>query len=328
MVRILTFAAFLMATAIGLGLGKARADQAPVLRSEISTLSEIVTIGDFYSFAGIFADTPLFRAPDLGVTGSVPAEDVARRARAAGLIKAGTDGLKAVTVHRRAELYDQHRLERITAAALAERGAGLSADDLDIKFYRELTPLQADPSDPNPVRVDQILWSRNDGRFTLTLSVAGTKGRQQYSLTGYANEMMEVAVLSRPLNRGTIVREGDFTTQRLQLQNVPARALRNPDEVVGLAAKSNLRPNRPITKSDFERPILVSRNEKITITFQMPGMKLTTRGQAMEEGSEGDIIDIMNLQSRRIVPGIVVSRGQVRVPSPAAQVASLEGPLK
>ncbi|WP_417670897.1 flagellar basal body P-ring formation chaperone FlgA [Roseibium sp.] len=301
------------------------ADGRPVLRSEVSTLSEIVTVGDFYTSAGEFADAPLFRSPDLGTSGDVPAETVAKRARAAGLVMAGTDGLSRVTVHRRAEVYDLVRLKQLTANALAKRDASLAPQDLDITFYRTPSPIQADPSSAEPVAIERILWSRTDGRFTLFLNVEGPRGRRSLNLTGHAREMMEVVALSQPLTRGTILRPEAVTTIRMARQQVPVNALESADAIAGLAARNNLRANSPLTRNDFERPVMVARGEKVTLTFELPGMKLTTRGQAMDDGAKGDVIDIMNLQSRRIVPAIVTSRGQVRVAPSNPIVASLNG---
>ncbi|WP_417689762.1 flagellar basal body P-ring formation chaperone FlgA [Roseibium sp.] len=301
------------------------AETRPVLRSQVSTLSEIVTVGDFYTSAGAFADVPLFRSPDLGTSGDVPAETVAKRARAAGLVMAGTDGLSRVTVHRRAEIYDLPRLQQLAAEALARRDASLVPQDLEITFHRNPGPIQANPAAVQPISVERVLWSRTDGRFTLFLGIEGPRGRQQLNLTGYAREMMEVVALSQPLTRGAILKEGSLTTVRLARQQVPADALLSADAVIGLAARQNLRANSPIARNDFERPVLVARGDKVTVTFELPGMKLTTRGQAIDEGAEGDVIDVMNLQSRRIIPATVTSRGQVRIAPSNPIVASLEG---
>ena len=53
------------------------AGEKPVLRSQVMTLSDIVTVGDFYSNAGMLASKPLFRSPDMGTSGNVPADVVA-----------------------------------------------------------------------------------------------------------------------------------------------------------------------------------------------------------------------------------------------------------
>lgn len=305
------------------GPSAAQTDLRPVLRSEVSTLSKVVTVGDFYTSAGEFADVALFRSPDMGTSGDVLAETVAERARAAGLLSAGTDGLRKVVVHRRAEIYDEIRLKQLAADALAQRDAALTSADLDITFFRNPGPIHADPSKPSPIHIERVLWSRSDGRFTLFLDVHGPRGRYPLNVTGYAREMMDVLTLSQPLKRGEIAKPEAFTTSRMARQQVPTNALLSSDAITGLAARNNLRANSPLTRNEFERPVLIARGDKVTVTFELPGMKLTTRGQAMADGAAGDTIDIMNIQSRRIVPATVMSRGQVRVISSNPIVASL-----
>lgn len=321
MKRLLALAG-LVAALIG-GLAPATATDRPVLRSEVRTLSEIVTVGDFYLNAGLYADVPLFRSPDLGTSGDVPAEVVARRAQAAGLVTAGTDGLFKVVVHRRAEIYDRDSVKTMVQNALAGQDAALLARDIEITMFQAPATIHADPAAEEPVRVGRILWSRNDGRFTVHLDVAGKTGTHPVKVTGLAKEMVEVAALLQPLRRGAILKPEDVTAVRLPRNNVPARALQDAAELIGLAARNNLRANTPLRRNDFERPTVVPRGEKVTITYQLPGMKLTTRGQAMEDGAAGDPIDIMNLQSRQIVTATVVSRGQVRIEPVTPLIASL-----
>jgi flagella basal body P-ring formation protein FlgA len=61
------------------------------------------------------------------------------------------------------------------------------------------------------------------------------------------------------------------------------------------------------------KPELVHRNDTVTLIFEVPGILLTIRGQAAESGAEGDLISVLNLQSKRTVQGIVTGIGQVRV---------------
>ena len=37
------------------------------------------------------------------------------------------------------------------------------------------------------------------------------------------------------------------------------------------------------------------------------------RGKALEGGTEGDVVNVMNLQSKRTVSGVVTGRGQVSI---------------
>lgn len=289
------------------------AEEAPVLRSEVVTASDIVTVGDFYLNAGAAGFEPLFRSPDLGTSGSVSAALVAERARAAGLKNAGTDGLNEVSVRRQSLSFDANRLSSMIAERLARQEGQILPEDLEIVFARTPQIIHADPRAADPLRIEQALWSRADGRFDIVVSYAGDKGHQRVSLTGMAREMNTIIALAHPLDRGAIVREEDLMTMRVPLERVQGRAVTDPKEIIGLAARIQQRPGRQLSKADFERPMLVQRGDKVTLVYEIAGMKLTTQGQAATAGADGDTVDVVNLQSRRTVTGIISARGEVRV---------------
>lgn len=308
---------------VSLAASPALAEERPVLRSQVMTLSDIVTIGDFYTNAGLLAQKPLFRSPDMGTSGNVAASVVAERARAAGLQTAGTDGLRTVVVYRGATKLNRDQLAGLVRGSLAERNAGLDADKLDIRLLQAPDQVLADPKVSDPIRVDRVEWSQTSGHFTLHATVAVEFGTDRLILSGIATEMIDVVTLAQPLRRGDVLKEDDLDIIRLARNKVPAGALTEADEIVGKQARTNIRANAPLSRRDFQRPILIQRGEKITVIYEMPGMKLTSRAQAMDDGAKGDVIDVMNLTSRRIVPAIVTSRGQVRVHAANPVVASL-----
>ncbi|HEV7411446.1 MAG TPA: flagellar basal body P-ring formation chaperone FlgA, partial [Bradyrhizobium sp.] len=75
----------------------------------------------------------------------------------------------------------------------------------------------------------------------------------------------------------------------------------------------------------------VTRDQNVTLIYESSGLYLTIRGKALEGGTEGDVVNVLNLQSKRTVSGVVVGRGQVSVaistprPVPAADVPVTTG---
>ncbi|WP_434051192.1 MAG: flagellar basal body P-ring formation chaperone FlgA [Roseibium sp.] len=307
----------------GFAFAPALAGEPPVLRSQVMTLSEIVTVGDFYSNAGTHAQKPLFRSPDMGTSGDVAANLVAERARAAGLTSAGTDGLRTVTVHRGATKINREQLAGLVKKALARRNAAIDPASLEVQLFHAPNQILADPKAADPVRIESVQWAEANGRFVIQATVSVEHGTEPLTLSGIAQEMVEVMVLAQPLRRGDLLNEEDLTNVRMVRSSVPAGAVLSPDEIVGKEAKTNVRANTPLSRRTFQHPVLVGRGDKVTVTFNMPGLKLTSRAKALDDGAKGDVIDVMNLQSRRIVPAIVTSRGQVRVQTANPVVASL-----
>ncbi|MHB1110696.1 MAG: flagellar basal body P-ring formation chaperone FlgA, partial [Devosia sp.] len=65
-------------------LAASTASAAPVLRADITVISEIVTVGDMFEDAGALAEKALFRAPLPGTTGMVSLDAVRQAAALVG----------------------------------------------------------------------------------------------------------------------------------------------------------------------------------------------------------------------------------------------------
>jgi len=68
------------------------------------------------------------------------------------------------------------------------------------------------------------------------------------------------------------------------------------------------------------KPALVQRNDIVTIFYETPGLTLTLRGQAQDAGALGDTIGVMNMQSKRLVQGVVSGPGRVTAAAVPARV--------
>ena len=64
------------------------------LKPAVTVAGDIVRIGDLIENAGLAANTPIFRAPDLGQTGAVPARAVLDAVRPYGLIAVDMRGIE------------------------------------------------------------------------------------------------------------------------------------------------------------------------------------------------------------------------------------------
>jgi flagellar basal body P-ring formation protein FlgA len=81
----------------------------------------------------------------------------------------------------------------------------------------------------------------------------------------------------------------------------------------GFAVRHPLRPGQPLHQADLMKPTLVQRSEAVTIVYEAPGVTLTLRGQAQDSGALGDTISVLNIQSKRMVQGVVSGAGRVTV---------------
>jgi flagellar basal body P-ring formation protein FlgA len=118
--------------------------------------------------------------------------------------------------------------------------------------------------------------------------------------------------LARGVERNEIMKAADVVIERRPKSEVGVDAI-SRDRTIGMQARRTLRAGQAIKGADLAKPDLVQRDQAVTLIYETPTIYLTIRGKAMESGTEGDVVTVMNLQSKRTVTGIVIGRGQVAV---------------
>ena len=300
----------------------------PVLRPSVTVNSDLVLIGDMVENAGAAAGIAIYRAPDIGTTGSLPTAKVLAALRAHRVIGVDTRDIREVTVSRLSRAIDGHEIESEVIRALARQNGRSDHATFNLKFDREPQDVQLDPSNVGALETVAVRHDTRTGRFDVTFEVAHETGGTPVKLryTGNAIETVETAVLARSVERNEVVKSSDVMMERRPRSEVGPDAL-DRSSVVGMQARRALRPGQPLRSADLAKPDLVQRDQGVTLIYEAPGIYLTMRGKAMENGAEGDVVNVLNLQSKRTISGIVIGRGQVSISAgQPRQIAYAEQP--
>jgi flagella basal body P-ring formation protein FlgA len=298
----------------------------PVLKAEAIVTGDFVRVGDLVANAGIIAKVPIFRAPDLGFTGKVLAADVVEAVRTHALIGLDTAGLTQVTVTRAARTIPASDIEGAVAQALSAQYSLGPVKDISVSFERELRAMYVEPSATGEPRVSRLTYDARSGRFDAALEIpTGAAERGTLRLAGRAQATMEVVTLAHMVERGAVLKDADVVLERRPRGEIGRDVITERDQAIGLAARGPLAAGRPLRTAELMRPEMIQRNETVTLVFEMPGILLTVRGKAMEGGAEGDVISVLNEQTKRTVQGTVAGPGRVvisiNMPRLAANIA-------
>jgi flagella basal body P-ring formation protein FlgA len=290
---------------------------APMLRASVQVSGDLVRIGDVIDNAGSAGQIAIYRAPDLGTTGTLPVAQVLNTLRTHRVIGVDTRDLKEIAVTRLARTLESKGIELQVAQALERRNGLGEAANLSLTFDREPGDVRLDTGFSGAVQPTIVRYDNRNGRFDVTLEIANENGAAAAKLrfTGTAVETVEAAVLARNVERNEILKSSDVVIERRPKAEVGTDAALR-DRAVGMQARRQLRAGQAIKTADLAKPDLVQRDQNVTLVYEAPGIHLTMRGKALENGTEGDVVSVMNLQSKRTVTGIVVGRGQVAITAP------------
>jgi flagella basal body P-ring formation protein FlgA len=304
----------------------------PVLRASVTVAGDLVRIGDLIDHAGSAAEIAIYRAPDLGTTGMLPTAQVLSALRAHQVIGVDTRDISAISVTRLARTLDARDLEMQVAHVLEHKNGLGDAGNLSLTFDRDVQDLRLEASNTGAMQPATVRYDQRNGRFDITFEIANENAATPTRLrfTGSAVETVEAAVLARNVERNELIKSADVVVERRPKAEVGGDAATR-DRAVGMQARRQLRAGQAVKTADLVKPDLVQRDQTVTLIYEATGLYLTVRGKALDGGAEGDVVSVLNLQSKRTVTGTVIGRGQVAIsvatPRPAlADVTSSLSP--
>jgi flagella basal body P-ring formation protein FlgA len=273
----------------------------------------VVRIGDLIENAGAAADVPIFRSPDLGTRGAVATDRIVEAIRPHQLIDIDTRGLAEVVVTRASRAIAAEEISAdITQALAGHFGLG-DAQNLSVTFDRDVHALAIEQNATGDLQVLALTYDPRTARFDVTFDLPSSAAlhRQPARYTGTAIETVAAVAVEHPVEHGAVLRESDLTI--LRRPKTEGGAIADVADVVGRAARRQLRPGQPLHAADLMKPEVVQRNDTVTIVYQAPGVVLTLRGQAQDAGAIGDSIGVLNVETKRVVQGVVSAPGRVTV---------------
>jgi flagella basal body P-ring formation protein FlgA len=321
MIRPLLLAAALLAALAGSAAAQSEpaGPAIPALRAAVTVSADVVRIGDLVENAGSTAQIAIFRAPDLGTTGTLPVSQLMQALRAHHVIGVDTRDLREVSVTRASRTLGTKEVEAQIARALERRNGLGDAANLAITFEQgSLRDLQLDAAYRGEMRPAIVRFDPRNSRFDVTFEIVNdvTAEPTRLRFIGIAVETVETAVVTRNVERNEVLRASDVVTERKPKAEVGSDGMAR-ERAVGMQARKSMRAGQAVKAADLGKPDLVTRDQNVTVIYEAPGLYLTGRGKALDSGTEGDVVNIVNLQSKRTIQAVVIGPGQV-----AAMVAT------
>jgi flagella basal body P-ring formation protein FlgA len=284
------------------------------IRTEATVSGEIIRLGNLVEGLEQGADIPLFRAPAPGTRGTIRVERVLSAARELGITNIDFGDFRTVHINRPARTIARADMAQAVSKAMAARG---NVNNLDVVLDEHLGPRMVDAARLDALKIMQLNRDPVTGRFEAKLALADDQASEVWTITGAVLETREIAVLTNDVERGDALKEKDLTVVRRPANQVGADVIGSMSDLIGMVPRKALRTGELIHSADLAKPMLVEKNQLISVVYASKGLSLTMRGRAQANGAMGETIRIQNPQSKRIVEGVVSGPGQVIITAPA-----------
>lgn len=326
MIRVIAWLIVILLALAALAEPAAAEPARPTLRARVTISGPIVRIGDLVANAGAVADVPIFRAPDPGTRGAVATERVLEAIRPHQLVDIDTGGLTDVIVTRASRAITPKEIsDRIAQALAGQYGLG-DARNIAVSFDHAVRTLHVEVGATGELEVAALAYDARTARFDVTFDLPSSALLHLWPprYTGTAVATVDAVVIAHAIARGEVIKTSDVAIERRAKTEEPG--LSDMALAVGMAARHDLRAGQVLHAADLMKPMIVQRNDAVTIVYQVPGLTLTLRGQAQEAGAFGDRIAVLNPQSKHVVQGVICGRDRVSVQAMTARFVENSAP--
>lgn len=127
------------------------------------------------------------------------------------------------------------------------------------------------------------------------------------------SQYKNVLVSNRNLPRGHRFSSADTMVKKMDISRLPQGFYEKTEQLTGLVLKRSILRGQQLNPGILAKARLVQRGQTITILAKTGTIAIRTKGKAMMDGREGELIKVKNTSTNKELRGIVVAKGVVQL---------------
>ena len=292
--------------------------QAAEPRGQVEVMGDVVTVGDLFTDAGDAAAQPVFYAPSPGQTVEIGPNFLHRVALGFELDWRPGAGMARVIVSRASMPVGTDLMAPVVLAAIANQIGGTFDPDrthlaFDAGIATHYLPIGVEAG----IVARSVTYDLRSQRFSTIIDIApGTPHAATLRASGRLRSVVMAPVLVRAISVGELIGPQDVQWMQIDAERLASTVLLDADRLIGFVARRALSPNQTVTESDVHAPLAVRRGEIVTMILESGPITLTAQARALDNGSTGDVIRVVNTNSSITLEATVEAPGVVRITAP------------
>ncbi len=221
-----------------------------------------------------------------------------------------------------AEVKIEVRHITITGNEIADHSQKYLRNKLNETDENSVVKLQRIPND------QRVPLGSGDVKLRFSRVSVGKSGRQAYlsvdvvvdnsvysslGLTFDIKRFRKVVVAVDGIKPGNIIRNDNVDIASVEVSRVFDDIFTSIDDVVGMEVKRPIRPGDVITGKAIKKRPAMYKGDRVVILIKSSGLEVRSKGICQETGGHGEIVKVMNVDTKKMLLGSVLNGGIVMV---------------
>ncbi len=288
-------------------------------RTQVAVLQEQIVLGDIadvHGGPGIWVEKisgiPIRKSPGPGEILFLSRDEVAQKIRNSGLasLMPGLRIPERIAVLREGRTVELEEIRELLEKKLADLHGQRTVKIKEVRVSEDLLV----PSGLLSWEVQLPEQARRGGQMSATMLVLAD-GREIKKIRVHARVEIyaPVVVASLYLKRHQEITRNDVQVVPKDLSVLPPDVLLEASEIVGKRTTLSVNPQEVLRRGMVEVPPVVKKGDRILLIVENQQFKVTTLGEAQQEGRRGERIRVVNVNSKKEVVGKILDGHTVQV---------------
>lgn len=269
---------------------------------------EFLTLSDFFEGVSPDKDQDILEAPSKGESKYYAHSWVQQLAQNFGLIWK-PEHTKGISLARAQDFTTKINVQESIQTYLEHNHPEKLAHDIGILIEGGVQMISVKQQSAETAILN-LVWI-DDNKFVVTFDIGG----QEKKIRGSLRKMVYVPVLNKQLHMGCVIEENDLEYKLFPAQKVTAYVIKDEKDLIGKTLRRhNVKEGEVLGAHDVINPVVMKRGDLITMRVETPTVVISTRGKVQGNASVGQSVQVMNLDSKRLVEGVVRDAQTVIIP--------------
>lgn len=202
-----------------------------------------------------------------------------------------------------------------TAASAVRQKIGTEVKDDDISIIAVYTPQDMQVAGGAVDLSAELPYGVRYNVPTVTNVIISQDGRivGKVAVRFNVTRFQQVVVAKSGIAAKEVLAADKLGYDRRDIGRLAPGYLTDIDNAVGLVSRYPLALGTVVNESMLAKPILIKRGAMVNIVARFGGIEVKSAGQSLQDGSEGQLIRVQNVNSKKIVSARVLDETAVQV---------------
>ncbi len=282
------------------------------LNQSVTVTENYVRLGDiFLGLDDRLSGIPVIPAPEKGKQMVLSGVQLGNIADQYNIDWRPTSRHQNVTVSRSDQIITSEMMVNRLESALRSQGVD---GNLKIELDGRPAAIHIPGSRPASLGMEKLDYDQETGRFqALLIAAIRDDVIQRIPLSGRAYSMIAVPVLNRRMGPDDVIRDRDIEWKKIRTSRVHPETIRDLEQLVGRSPRRWARPGDPLRADEVQAALIVKKGTIVSMVVRTPHMTLTAQGKALDSGSMGQAIRVINTSTNRTIYATVTRPDVVSV---------------